>query len=428
MPSDTSDLAHLLRRAGFAALPSEVQALGQLPSWEAAVSAVLNTGGALDPGVGVPDLSESRGYYDRYVDMVWFWLDRARTTPAPIVEKMVLFWHGHFCSGLSKVGNFTSMFEQNQLFRTNGLGDFAELTRLVSLQPAMVAYLDNDRNVVGSPNENFARELMELFTLGVGQYTEDDVRESARAWTGHGLDEQDRYLLSAADHDNDQKTFFGQTGAWYGEDIISIIMNAKRNQVARFIAAKLWSFLAYPDPPDSIVTNLAAVFAPSLNITQLLRAIFEHPQFRSEKAKQGLVRSPIEFVVAAMRHTGIGCSEANPQYTLRGMGQDPFRPPNVAGWKQNEYWISAPAVWAKSKFASGLRWNQNNAGVLAGLKDLTVEQSVQTALNHYGVTTASATTTTALRRYVESTRATTKWAEPAGLLMLPLLSPEFQLA
>ena len=341
---------------------------------------------------------------------------------------MVLFWHGHFCTSLSKVNDHRAVFEQNQLFRTAGMGNFLSLTHQVSLQPAMIAYLDNDRNVLGSPNENFARELMELFTLGIGNYTEQDVTESARAWTGHGLDDNDRYRFEPSDHDNGNKTFFGQTGNYAGPDIINLIFTQKGVRVSEFIAEKMWSFFSYPDPSASIVGQIATALRSSWNITDALRAVFNHAEFRSERAKQGLVRSPVEFAVAAMKHTGLPCSVTHPEWTLRDMGQGPFQPPNVAGWKQNEYWISSSAVWAKSSFASRIRWNQYSAGVFEGIRDLpNVADSVQVALDHYGIPDASAATRSALEQFVIAERATTRWAEPAGLLFLPVLSPDFQM-
>lgn len=426
MPSDPNDIAHLLRRSRFAALPAEISSLSAL-NWSDAVEAVLDVTSVPSHTVGVPNLDPNRGGYDRFTDMVHFWLDRAATSPAPIVEKMVLFWHGHFCTSLDKVFDHRALFEQNQLFRTAGMGNFLSLTHQVALQPAMIAYLDNDRNVLGSPNENFARELMELFTLGIGNYTEQDVTESARAWTGHGLDENDRYRFDASDHDSESKTFFGQSGNYAGPDIINLIFSQKGVRVSQFIAEKLWSFFAYPDPAGSIIDQIAAAFRSSWNITDALRAIFNHAEFRSEQAKLGLVRSPIEFAVAAMRHTGLPCSVTHPEWTLRDMGQGPFRPPNVAGWKQNEYWISSSAVWAKSSFASRLRWHQYNAGVFEGIRELEPAASVQTALHHYGIADASRATRNALEQFVAAERATTRWAESAGLLLLPLLSPDFQM-
>ena len=434
MPSNPNDIAHLLRRSRFAALPAEVAALSAL-NWADAVEAVLDTSGATPYTTGVPNMDPNRGSYARYTDMVHFWLDRATHSPDALTETLVLFWHGHFCSSLDKTFDHLALFDQNQLFRTAGAGSFLSLTHNVSLQPAMITYLDNDQNVLGSPNENFARELMELFTLGVNQYSEQDVVESARAWTGHGLDDNDRYYFDASEHDSGTKTFFGQSGNFRGPDIINLIFSQKGVRVSQFMAEKLWSFFAYPNPSSSIINEIAAVFRADWNTIDALRAIFNHPQFRSDQAKYGLIRSPIEFAVAAMKHTGLRCTDTNPQYSLNGMGQTPFRPPNVAGWKQNEYWVSSSAVWAKSSFASGMRWNQYSAGVLDSIDDRNDDReyigdpaaSVQAALDLYGISDASQATRSALEQFVAAERATTRWAERAGLLFLPLLTPEFQM-
>ena len=430
MPTPFADVAHLLSRVGFGGLPDEINALTPL-AWPDVVEAVLNTSAAPPVNQGLPDLNPNRSWWDRYVDMTHFWLERCRTSPAPLAEKMVLFWHGHLCSGLQKVGDHQLMFDQNQLFRTHGLGDFETLLQLMALQPAMLDYLDNDTNVVGSPNENFARELMELFTLGVGHYSEDDVQAAARAWTGHGFDRDTKqYVFSSEDHDYGQKTFMGVTANWNGPDIISHLINGpSRTQVSKFIAKKLWSFLAYPKPEQSVIDDVSATFrAADLNITALIRAILLHPQFLSSKARNGLVRSPIEFTVAAMRHTGFGCDVVHPEWTLESMGQKPFDPPNVAGWKQNGYWISASSHWARSQFASHLRWITNRGGLLEGSDSLSVEDAVNAALLQFGLYGVSQNTFSALTNYVEEERASSRWAERPGLLFLSVLTPEFQLA
>ncbi len=440
MPSNPNDIAHLLRRSRFAALPAEIAALSNL-NWSDAVEAVLDTSSAASYGQGVPDLGPNRGGYEKYTDMVHFWLDRATDSSSGIVEKMVLFWHGHFCTSLDKAFDHQAMFNQNQLFRIAGMGNFVNLTHQVALQPAMISYLDNDRNVLGSPNENFARELMELFTLGVNEYSEQDVVESARAWTGHGLDDNDQYFFDSSEHDSGTKVFFGQSGAYRGPDIINLIFSQKSVRVSQFMAEKLWSFFAYPDPADSIVNEIASVFRAGWDVTAALRAIFNHAAFRSDQAKLGLIRSPIEFAVAAMKHTGLRCQDTSPQWSLSGMGQTPFYPPNVAGWKQNEYWVSSSAVWAKSSFASSMRWNQYSAGVLDHIDDrnddsgsanyreyiLDPATSVQAALVHYGIGDASPATRSALEQFVIAERATSRWAERAGLLFLALLTPDFQM-
>ncbi|MDA3040003.1 MAG: DUF1800 family protein [Actinomycetota bacterium] len=364
--------------------------------------------------------------------MSHFWLDRCRTSPAPIVEKMVLFWHGHLCSSMDKVGDHQAMFEQNQLFRIHGLGPVETLLQTVSTQAAMLEYLDNDANVAGRPNENFARELMELFVLGVGFYSEDDERESARAWTGHGVNrDTGQYEFRNDRHDSGLKTFMGITRNWNGPEIIThLVTGAPLIQASRFLAAKLWSYLAYPNPGAALVDDLASEFrAGGMRIDALLRAILMRPEFLSTEARQGLVRTPIEFVVAAMRHTGLPCSEARPEWTIEGMGQQPYYPPNVSGWRQNRYWISAPAVWAKSSFSSRVRRRAIEVNDRLGdTQSLSVNAAVDAALGLFGIDQPSSTTTNSLRQFVTEERASTRWAEQSGLLYLTPLTPEFQLA
>ena len=438
MPSAFEDIDHLLRRAAFGGTGPEIAALMQL-DYAAAVDAVLDTSAAPDPAAGVPDLSPGRGGWNKYVDMVWYWLDRARTSPTPIVEKMVLFWHGHLCSSLDKVYDHQILFNQLQLFRYYGLGNVPELVRLVSLDPAMLRYLDNDRNVVGDPNENFARELMELFTLGVGNYSEDDVRESARAWTGHGVnDDENAYVFYPEDHDNGNKTFMGVTQNWDGPQIISHIFNSGTTQAtcARFFAAKVFSFFAYPVEADTadgatsaMLNELASAFiASNFSMHALVRAVLLRPEFRSQTARLGLVRSPIDFCVAGMRRTGLPCSEAHPEWVLPGMGHAPYRPPNVAGWKYNDYWISPTTTWAKRSFANRLRWAGVDAGLLADSEEREVADAVEQAFLLFGLYNVSEATRTSMQNFLTNVRATDRWAERAGLILLTPLTPEFQLA
>lgn len=435
MPSTYAEIAHLLRRAGFGGLRPEIEALTEM-EWADAVDHVLDTSANPPATQGIPNLDKNQtSWSERYNGMSHFWLDRARTVPAPIQEKMVLFWNGHLVSAMSKVNEHSMLFEQQQLFRTEGMGNVVNLMQKMALQPAMIEYLDNDRNVKGSPNENFARELMELFTLGQGHYTEDDVQASARAWTGHGLTRYQENVVKTYQfwpdrHDNDPKTFMGTTRNWDGPDIIDHIYNGPtRTAAARFMATKLWSFFSYPRPEEAIVSALASEFlAANFNITALLRAIFMRPEFRSQKAIDGLVRSPVEFVVAAMRHTGYACAEAQPQWYVDAMGQKLFDPPNVSGWRQNEYWISSAAMWAKARFADRIRWTAYNDGAFADYETFTIEASVARALETFGIPEVSPATETALVNFVTTERASERWAEQAGLLFLPMLTPEFQMA
>lgn len=440
MDEASVNAAHLFSRAGFGGLREEVELFKHWP-WADLVELVLDTSRA--PSLpAAPNLSTSRGYSERYVDIQNYWLDQARrpVDQAPIVEKMVLFWHGLLCSSLEKIHNHKVMFDQNQLFRIHGLGDYPTLVRHVSLDSAMIMYLDNDRNVAGKANENFSRELMELFMTGPDHYTEEDVRESARAWTGHGVDDDDNYRFDPGAHDWNNKTFMGRTGNWDGPDILNIIFAERRDAHARFMCHRLWSFFAYPvAATDQVVSDIMATYLVSFNIRDTLRAIFLHSQFRSEAARTGLVRSPIEYVVAVMRHTSLSCAEAHPEWFLPGMGQRAFFPPNVSGWRQNDYWISASADWAKMHMVGDIRWKASNRDDIKDADDVigwnpltfkfTPAESVDKAIWNFKLPTVNAASRQQLIDYVTEVRTTDhRWMERPGLFFLILLLPEMQLA
>src|SRR4051812_48255893 len=276
MPTPPSAVAHLLRRAGFGGSSAEIAALAPLDI-KVIVDKVVDPSRAL-PLPDPPLLADTEaGYWERYVAMSSAWFERMRTAPVgdALVEKLTLFWHGHFCSSLEKVGDHQAMWNQNNVFRAMGMGSFRDLAQAVAVDPAMLRYLDNDRNVKGSPNENFARESMELFTLGVNQYTQDDVVAVARAWTGHSYDKEGVYTFFPKRHDTAAKTIFGITKAWDGPEVLDeILLGSKQAISARFIATKLWSFLAYPAPEPAVVDAIVAPYVASgLSIAALLKAI-----------------------------------------------------------------------------------------------------------------------------------------------------------
>ncbi len=428
MPSSFADVDHLLRRAGFGGHTSEISALMPL-DWPDAVDQVLDVSQASPPNEGAPVLDGSRGGWPEYIDLAQFWMNRAASSQTPIQERMALFWHGHLCSALAKVRKASLMYEQNLLFVNAGLGRFEDLLQQVSIQPAMLLYLDNNSNVAGSPNENFARELMELFTLGVGNYSEEDVRESARAWTGHGLRENgESYLFRPEEHDDGLKTFMGVTQNWDGPDIISHILSGpKRPQVARFLSRKIWEFFAYADPDPGLVEDLAVLYSASdLDMTALLRAVFLRPEFRSPRCRQGLVRSPIDFIVALMRRTGVDSSVTHPEWNLEPMGQRVFDPPSVAGWDQNKGWVTPSNVWGKRSCVSAVRWHLlKNTDILEN-DGATAQEAVDSALSLFGIYDASGATRANLRNFYDGEPQA--WARRAGLLLLTPLTAEFQLA
>lgn len=430
MPSSYADVAHLLRRVGFGGTPTQIQALTAL-DWPQVVDRVLDPTGAPSPTSGVPSLPAPGTALDAtqwgaaYRSMTWWWLERCRTSPAPVVEKMVLFWSGLLCSSLDVVPHKV-MFDQNQLFRAHALGRIDTMLTQVSIHPAMLIYLDNRANVRTHPNENFARELMELFTLGVGNYSEVDVRESARAWTGHTMNKDTfRYEFRSDWHDHGNKTFMGVTRNWDGPQIISHILRGPKQRIAAsFFVRKLWTFIAYPNPSAALVEVLIDAFiAGDMRVDRILRVMCNRPEFRSQTAKNGLVRSPVEYVVAAMKHAQTPCSAVSPQWMLKGMGQEPFLPPNVDGWGANRHWMSTAAAWAKANFAEAVA-NAAPKTVLADLDQMAADAAVSATLAAFDITEPTTTTRGAMRQYVDGTKSNRRW----GLINLALLSPEFQLA
>jgi uncharacterized protein (DUF1800 family) len=286
--------------------------------------------------------------------LVSWWLQRMVTTSTPLREKLALLLHGQFPTALTKVRVPSLMFGQNQIFRELGPGSFAALTQAVAKDPAMMIWLDTDTDELSHPNENFARELMERFTMGIGTYTEVDVREGARAFTGWRVDRRTGgWRLDEAQHDNGVKSFLGHTGNLSGEEVVDIVTRTPAS--ARWVVSRMWSFLAYPvAPSDTVVGDLAPGYAADLEMTKLLRSIFNHPAFVSPAARGGLVKQPVEFVVGALRAVGLPATSPRLLAVLAGMGQVPFDPPNVGGWGANQYWLSTAATLTRVRLARGV--------------------------------------------------------------------------
>jgi uncharacterized protein (DUF1800 family) len=431
-----ADVAHLLRRAGFGGTAAQIASLSS-QAWATTVDQLLDFSGA--PADTEPAFltDDTLGDWEREYMLQHWWLDRMATGATPLQEKLTLFWHGHFATANYKVSDIRQMYTQNALFRSMATAGFRDLVQQMSLQPAMLNWLDNNFNTKGSPNENFARELMELFTLGVDQYTQDDVVASARAWTGYNTldDDQTQYHFYPTRHDNGLKTFMGVTQNWNGPAIIDYFLHddATHQMVAaRYVATKMWAFFAYPDPDDTIVTDLATAFVGAdLSIETLVRTIFNHPAFLSVAAKQGLVRSPVEWVVACMRAVGIAAGDANPQWWMEEMGQQLFEPPNVSGWRPNEYWLTTARVWARANFSRYLIWLNDVGNTLSAIVGMTVPDAVQHAFDVCNIDNPSSHTRSKLEAWLTAQRADTHaWTNWSfiNLLTLVLLSPEMNLA
>lgn len=429
--ADPADIAHLLRRTEFIAKPNRVAALSAL-TLDQAVDDILNISAT---PVALPQYltynAEDDGY-NQWVYAVKWWCDRMVDSPKPMQEKMAFFWHSHFCTSWDKVQRTEAMMNQNKLFRDSCLGNFRQLTHAMALQPAMLLYLDNVDNVVGEPNQNFARELMELFTLGVGNYSEDDVSAAAAAWTGYGVNwDNYTYQFRAGEHDDTDKLFFGVTKKWTGPLIIDEILaiNLTKKLIAcKYLTKRLWESFAYQNPEDAVVNELAQVlYDNDMAIKPWVRAMLLRPEFYSVTAKQGLIMPPVDWLVSIMYRVNERSEEVNPQWRLDGMGQVPFVPPNVSGWRPNMYWVNATVLASRADFARSMTWKlrQNNAN---DISKMTTDDAINTVSNLFGLT-LSAPSRAAMTSYLTAQRAKEKsWYESTNLLTMAMLTPECHMA
>jgi uncharacterized protein (DUF1800 family) len=372
-----SDIEHLLRRTEFVARPWRVGDLIGKPSLDAAVDDVLAV--SADPG-SVSFVSSNE--WVRGEEYSYYWFDEmAFDNSRPFQEKMAFFWHGHLCTSLKKIELMGPLRQQLDTFRFYGLGSLAALVSTVSTQPAMLRYLDNDQNLKTSPNQNFARELMELFLLGVGNYTETDVEAATAAWTGHTeVAATGTYSWRPDWHDASVKTFLGRTinaGAdWtrHGPETIDVILTngivpagaanvgnrgrPTREVAAEFLSRKLWRFFAGSEPSDAVVAALRdAAIASGFNVRVWMRALLLRPEFYSNEVKNGLVRSPVDLMVTYLYATGLRAKTVVPLWWLEGMGQRPLVPPDVSGWKNNGYFVNASAMANRALAARFFMWS-----------------------------------------------------------------------
>ncbi len=350
-PFGRRQAGHLLRRAGFGGTPAEVDALAALGA-TGAVDSLLHPGGSDVDFADFPDTAKLYDPKTRTQTAQLWWLDRMLRTKHPLTEKMTLFWHGHFATSIRKV-NAPLMVAQINLFRSQALGNFRSLLLSVSKDPAMLVWLDNRYNAAAHPNENYARELMELFALGLGNYTEDDVKNAARAFTGWTLDKQSQFVFNPRTHDNGDKTFLGRTGNFDGTDIVNAVVSQPIHQ--RFICRKLLEFFLYSDPEPDLIESVAAVYATSgYDLAKTVGTILRSNVFYSARAYRAVPKSPIEFGIGSLRYLGYGAVPADTAYWLGRMGQEPLAPPSVKGWDGGPAWISTATLLARFNYVSRL--------------------------------------------------------------------------
>lgn len=299
--------------------------------------------------------AEQRLRNQRYDELRAWWVREMATTPSPLTERMTLFWHNHFTSGQDKVGYPQLMAQQNMLLRREALGNFGELLHAVAKDPAMLQYLDGAGNRKGKPNENFAREVMELFTLGEGHYSQRDVSEAARAYTGWSLDPDTlAYVWRANQHDDGVKTVLGESGTFDGDQVLDILL--AQPETATFITDKLWREFISDTPDPAQVAPIAARFRASHYDTKVvLRGLFLSDAFWDEANRGTLVKSPAEFVVGTLCEFDISYDNTAPfAGEMRTLGENLFYPPNVKGWPGGESWINSTTLLARKQFVEQL--------------------------------------------------------------------------
>jgi uncharacterized protein (DUF1800 family) len=381
-------IAHLLRRAGFGASRVELDA-AVARGYDATLDDLLQP---QDDHDAADDIVSQINVPQRRLDEAQrWWLVRMRYTSRPLVEKMALFWHGHFTTAVSKVsnGNLGLMRQFTALFRSQGMGSFRDLLLAVSKDSTMSIWLDGRFNHKDAPNENYGRELMELFTLGIGNYGEDDVKAAARAFTGWTFDKDHQFFFDAKDHDDGPKTFLGRTGNFNGDDIVDML--AAHPATAAFLAGKLARFFVSDTPDEGLERMLAETYLGSnYDMRSVLRALFTSEAFSHPSAYRALIKSPTEFVVGTLRSLDIQTDGKALPPIMAGLGQELFNPPNVAGWPGGPVWIATNTMLARNNMANDIAvattpesgWLTDMKQAFGLLSAPTASQLVNAVLSH----------------------------------------------
>ena len=373
--------AHLLNRARFGATPAEIESArkkGLVAMVRELVDVRADAGNVPPPAWAKPrniraartalKAAKERGENfretarqfrvmegDEILDLRRWWLERMMNSPAPLLEKMTLFWHGHFATSVQKVKDGYWMWLQNDTLRRNALGNFATLVKAISRDPAMMIYLDLQQNREAHPNENWARELMELFTVGIGNYSEDDIRAAARAFTGYRIDTTtQQFRFARMEQDLGTKKFMGHTGPLNGDNVIDILV--RQPACSRFISRKLWRFFVEDEPSQEIVDAIASrIRAHNFEMRPVLREIFSSAEFYSDRAMGTQIKSPLQYIVQTSKllETQLP-SPIVVQNAMRQMGQILFAPPNVKGWDGGKDWITTSTLLFRYNFANYL--------------------------------------------------------------------------
>ena len=463
---DIQLIGHLMRRAGFGATRDELNAYAA-KGYAAAVEDLLNppdTEWLGDDMVRRFDL-EASGMINA-PGSARNWVYRMITTNAPLLDKMALFWHGIFATGVPKVINGRVLYDQINTFRRHGMDSFDSILVRLAKDPAMIVWLDNQENHSQAINENWARELLELFSMGVGNYTEDDIKECARAFTGWTIGNTQYMTVRSQrdsdwpygriayhfdyrpeDHDHGEKSFLGHQGKFNGEDIIDII--CRQGSTARFISRHLYHFFVADEPPvpawpytpprdpEAIDTLAQTYFESGYDIKSVLRVLLNSDFFKSEYVRYKKVKGPAEYLVGVLRMTGefdMPRREMIPRYRQTvWMGQELNNPPSVEGWHQGVEWIDTGTLIERINFASEQFGDPSKPGVKAMIDriclddadEISSENLVDRCLDELGVFSVDDETRVALIRFIDVDH---RRENVENLLRLSASTREFQLA
>ena len=381
---DEIKAAHLLNRAGFGGSPQDVADLHKMgldravsyfvdydripdntprPDWAYPSQAFTDKMEAYNAANKSKDIEAKKAFVSEFFtnrriqcdNLRYWWLRRMALGPRPFQEKMTLFWHIHFPSDIEKVNSAYFLWLQNETFRQNALGNFGNLVIAVAKDPAMLIYLDGVQSHKGKPNENFAREVMELFALGEGTYTEHDIQEAAKAYTGWGLSkDRQHFAYNDKDHDPGPKTVFGKTANYTGEELLNVITS--RPECATFIANKIWRFFVQDQPPKPLVQALGADFHNyGLDLKHLMNVVLRSREFYAPEVIRAQIKSPVQWLIAAT-HQLQSPLPTKPMALsmLSVLGQELFEPPNVKGWVGGITWITTSSLLNRYNFAATL--------------------------------------------------------------------------
>jgi uncharacterized protein (DUF1800 family) len=440
-------VARLFQRAGFGA---NVDVIDQWATqgYAAAVDHLLAfTAAATRPDevevitvvAGAPGVETE--FFDMTPYQRW-WLNRMATTAHPLEEKLTLYWHGHFATAFSKVKRAKLLLAQNQLLRDFAGGNFRELAKAVTADAAMLIWLDGNTNQLAAPNENYGREFMELFTLGKDRYTQEDVRQAARAFTGYTTDEGGNVTYRAELHDAGEKVILGNSGPWAPLDVADIVLDRHPDGVvaAHYVAARLAAFLHRPDPEPAVVDAMAAAFTGgNFEIKPMVKTLLLRPEFMDGPVLT--IKSPAELVagaIGALDLAGAPTPTVNLDQGLDqlaqacgSMGQELFNPPNVSGWKGGASWANTATTLARYNFAAQIGKLVTDDSVSAVLAAAGGEprETAGPWMHRLGLLSLMPTTISAVDRYLSDSAAagTDAGTRARGVLTLLLASPDYNL-